>query len=57
VNLLEVAYYALPRFRGVVFRRPGVALAWPVELWGFFVSLEFLAGLLFTLLMLEMLWR
>jgi len=76
VNLLEVAYHALPRFRGVVFRRPGVALfqvalanlgllgmalawglAWPVELWGLFASLEFLAGLLFALLMLEVLWQ
>jgi len=57
VNLLEVAYHALPRFRSVVFRRPVVALAWPVELWVLFASLEFLAGLLFALLMLEVLWR
>ncbi|WP_337845456.1 hypothetical protein [Thermus sp.] len=70
-----VAYHALPRFRGVVFRRPGVALfqvalanlallgmvlGWGLgttRLWGGFALLEYLALLLFVLLMLEVLWR
>jgi len=66
---------ALPRFRGVVFRRPalalfqvglanlglaGMALAWGLNLgpgvWGFFAGVSFLAGALFALLMLEVLW-
>lgn len=70
-----VAYHALPRFRGVVFRRAGVALlqvalanlgllgmalAWGLNLgpsvWGFFAGVSFLAGALFALLMLEVLW-
>lgn len=70
-----VAYHALPRFRGVVFRRPGLALlqvllanlsllgmalAWGFGLgtyiWGFFALLSLLAGGLFVLLMLEVLW-
>lgn len=70
-----VAYHALPRFRGVVFRRPGLALfqvglanlglsgmalAWGLNLgpdiWGFFAGVSFLAGALFALLMLEVLW-
>ncbi len=71
-----VAYHALPRFRGVVFRRKGLALlqvllanlgllgmalawalAWPLGAWGSFAALEFLALLLFALLMAEVLWR
>ncbi|KPD32430.1 hypothetical protein AN926_03165 [Thermus scotoductus] len=70
-----VAYHALPRFRGVVFRRPGLALfqvglanlgllgmalAWGLglgaEVWGAFAGLSLAAGLLFTLLALEILW-
>ncbi|WP_038057489.1 hypothetical protein [Thermus amyloliquefaciens] len=70
-----VAYHALPRFRGVVFRRPGLALfqvllanlgllgmalAWGLglgnPLWGVFATLSLLAGTLFALLMLEVLW-
>lgn len=70
-----VAYHALPRFRGVVFRRPGLALfqvllanlgllgmalAWDLGLgthiWGLFALLSLLAGSLFVLLMLEILW-
>jgi hypothetical protein len=70
-----VAYHALPRFRGVVFRRPGLALfqvglanlgllgmalAWGLGLgtgiWGAFAALSLAAGLLFTLLALEILW-
>lgn len=70
-----VAYHALPRFRGVVFRRPGLALfqvglanlgllgmalAWGLGLgagiWGAFATLSLAAGLLFTLLALEILW-
>ncbi|KHG66317.1 hypothetical protein QT17_03275 [Thermus sp. 2.9] len=70
-----VAYHALPRFRGVVFRRPGLALlqvglanlglggmalswgfAWGAGIWGFFAGVSALAGLLFALLMLEVLW-
>lgn len=70
-----VAYHALPRFRGVVFRRAGVALlqvalanlgllgmalAWGLNLgpsvWGFFAGVSFLAGALFALMMLEVLW-
>ncbi|RTI10743.1 hypothetical protein [Thermus scotoductus] len=70
-----VAYHALPRFRGVVFRRPGLALfqvglanlgllgmalAWGPGLgtgiWGAFAALSLAAGLLFTLLALEILW-
>lgn len=70
-----VAYHALPRFRGVVFRRPGLALfqvllanlgllgmtlAWGLGLgtpiWGLFAILSLLAGSLFVLLMLEVLW-
>lgn len=70
-----VAYHALPRFRGVVFRRPGVALfqvalanlallgmvlGWglgAMGLWGGSALWEYLALLLFVLLMLEVLWR
>ncbi|WP_243030372.1 hypothetical protein [Thermus altitudinis] len=71
-----VAYHALPRFRGVVFRRPGLALfqvllanlgllgmtlAWGLGLetriWSLFATLSALAGALFTLLMLEVLWN
>ncbi|GAA6732739.1 hypothetical protein YIM73518_25030 [Thermus brockianus] len=70
-----VAYHALPRFRGVVFRRPGLALfqvglanlgllgmalgwglAWGPTLWGVFAGVSAVAGLLFALLMLEVLW-
>ncbi|TBH20051.1 hypothetical protein [Thermus thermamylovorans] len=70
-----VAYHALPRFRGVVFRRPGLALCqvalanlgllgmalgWGLALgpvfWGVFAGVSALAGLLFALLMLEVLW-
>jgi hypothetical protein len=70
-----VAYHALPRFQGVVFPRPGLALlqvglanlgllgmalAWGLNLgpgvWGFFAGVSFLAGTLFALLMLEVLW-
>lgn len=70
-----VAYHALPRFRGVVFRRPGLALlqvlvanlgllgmtlAWGFGLgtyiWGLFALLSLLAGSLFVLLTLEVLW-
>ncbi len=75
LTIYGVAYHALPRFRGVVFRRPGVALlqvglanlgllgmalAWGLGLgggaWGVFAGISCLAGLLFALLMLEVLW-
>lgn len=75
LTIYGVAYHALPRFRGVVFRRPGLALlqvvlanlgllgmalAWGLALeaplWTAFASLSALAGLLFALLMLEVLW-
>ncbi|WP_018112068.1 hypothetical protein [Thermus igniterrae] len=70
-----VSYHALPRFRGVVFRRAGVALiqvvlanlgllgmalawglAWSPTIWGVFAGVSTLAGLLYILLMLEVLW-
>ncbi|GGN01639.1 hypothetical protein GCM10007092_14750 [Thermus composti] len=70
-----VAYHALPRFRGVVFRRPGLALfqvilanlgllgmalawglGWDKPIFGLFAGVSALAGFLFALLMLEVLW-
>jgi len=75
LTIYGVAYHALPRFRGVVFRRPrlallqvglanlgllGMALAWGLGLgkgvWGFSAGLSLAAGLLFALLMWEVLW-